>query len=352
MTISNVSTQYLTSALTLAVTQTQSQLATATTESSTGQYADLGLQLGDQSGYELSLKNQYNLLQALTNSNSIVSTNLTTTTTTLDAIRTDAQNTLQGLTQWGTGAGAGSTLQSLGTSALQTLISAANTTSSDQYIFGGINSNAAPMADYFSTPTSQAKTDIDAAFQAAFGTTPNSAAASSITSSQMQSFLDTQFASLFQGSSWSSDWSSASSTNVSSVIAPGETVDTGTNANQPAFQQLAQAYAMLTEFGGSSLSQSAQQAVANTASSLITSGISSLIQTESVVGESQSRITDANNSMSSQMTILQTQIGNLDDIDPYKTATEVSTLTTQLQTAYQLTAQLQQLSLAKYLPVA
>ncbi len=352
MTISNVSTQYLTSALTLAVSQTQSQLATATNESTTGQYADLGLQLGDQSGYELSLKNQYTLLQTLTNSNNILTTNLTTTTSTLDAIRTNAQNTLQGLTQWGTGAGAASTLQSLGSNALQTLLSAANTTSADQYIFGGINSDVAPMTDYFSTPTSQAKTDIDNAFQTTFGTTPNSPAASSITASQMQSFLDNQFASLFQGSSWSSDWSSASSTNVSSTIAPGETVDTGTNANQPAFQQLSQAYAMLTEFGGSSLSQSAQQAVASTASTLITNGIGSLVQTEAVVGESQSRITDANNSMSSQMTILQTQIGNLDDVNSYQIATQVSTLTTQLQTAYELTAQLQQLSLSKYLPVA
>jgi flagellar hook-associated protein 3 FlgL len=352
MTISNVSTQYLTSALTLAVTQTQSQLATATTESSTGQYADLGLHLGDQSGYELSLKNQYALLQTLTDSNNVVSTNLTTATTTLDAIRTNAQSTLQGLTQWGTGAGAGSTLQSLGASALQDLISAANTTSANQYIFGGINSSAAPMANYFSATTSAAKTAIDNAFQAQFGTTPNSAAASSITASQMQQFLDNQFAALFQGASWSSDWSSASSTNVSSTIAPGETIDTGTNANQPAFQQLAQAYAMLTEFGGTSLSQAAQQAVASTASSLITSGISSVIQTEAVVGESQSQITDANNSMSSQMTILQTQIGNLDDVNSYQVATEVSTLQTQLQTAYQLTAQLQQLSLAKYLPVA
>jgi flagellar hook-associated protein 3 FlgL len=52
------------------------------------------------------------------------------------------------------------------------------------------------------------------------------------------------------------------------------------------------------------------------------------------------------------MTILQTQIGNLDDVNSYQVATEVSTLQTQLQTAYQLTAQLQQLSLAKYLPVA
>jgi flagellar hook-associated protein 3 FlgL len=54
--------------------------------------------------------------------------------------------------------------------------------------------------------------------------------------------------------------------------------------------------------------------------------------------------------MSSQMTILQAQIGNLDNVDQYQVATQVNALTTQIQTAYQLTAQLQQLSLAKYLP--
>ncbi len=286
MTVNNISTQYLASSLTLAVTQTQAQLAIANQESSTGQYADLGLQLGEQSGYELSLKNQYNLLQALTGSNNIVSTNLSTTQSTLDAIRASAQSALTSLTQWTTGTGAGGTLQSLGVSSLQTLISAANTTSSGQYIFGGINSSAPPMADYFASG-SPAKAAIDSAFQSAFGTTPTSPSASSITASQMQSFLDNQFAGLFQGSSWTTDWSSASSTNISSEIAPGETVDVGANANQTGFQQLAQAYAMLTEFSGTSLNQAAQQAVASTASSLITSALSSLTETEATLGEAQ-----------------------------------------------------------------
>jgi flagellar hook-associated protein 3 FlgL len=49
------------------------------------------------------------------------------------------------------------------------------------------------------------------------------------------------------------------------------------------------------------------------------------------------------------MTILQTQINTLDAADPYQTSTLVSSLTTEIQTAYSLTAQLQQLSLVKYL---
>ncbi len=70
----------------------------------------------------------------------------------------------------------------------------------------------------------------------------------------MQGFLSGPFAALFSGGAWSSDWSSASSTNTSAEIAPGQTVTISTNANEPAFQELAQAYTMLSEFGGSELS--------------------------------------------------------------------------------------------------
>ena len=50
------------------------------------------------------------------------------------------------------------------------------------------------------------------------------------------------------------------------------------------------------------------------------------------------------------MTLLQTGISQLDDIDPAKVATQLSALSTQLQTAYQLTSQISKLNLAQYLP--
>jgi flagellar hook-associated protein 3 FlgL len=353
MTTSFVSTSYLGTALLPAIAQTQSSLTNLEIESSTGQYADLGLQLGDQSGYELSLKNQNDLLQTLTTGNDLITTNLTASQDALNSILTDAQNAVSSLTAWtASGTAADATLQNLGVNALQSLIATANTTSSGQYVFGGVNSSVAPMADYFSSTPSAAKTAIDTAFQTAFGCLPTDAAASTITASQMQGFLSGAFADQFSGSNWSSNWSSASSTNVSSQIAPGETIDASTNANQPGFQQLAEGYAMLSEFGGSQLSSATQQAVASAATSLINQGLSSITATEASVGASLQRVTDANSSMSSQMTILQTEIGNLDDVNAQSVATQLNTLSTQLQTAYELTAQLQKLSLAQYLPVS
>jgi len=258
---------------------------------------------------------------------------------------------LNDLATWTPSANSGASLQNIGQSALQSLIASTNATSGDQYVFGGINSAVAPMADYYSTPTSAAKTAIDQAFQTTFGVLPSDPAAANISASDMQSFLSGPFAALFTGASWSADWSSASSANTSAEIAPGQTVTTSTNANQPGFQQLAQAYAMLSEFGGSALSGNAHQAVATAASSLVSQGVDSMINLQAELGSTQSAVTNANNSMSSQLTILQGQIGNLDNVNATATAAQINSLTNQVQMAYELTSRLSQLNLAQYLPV-
>jgi flagellar hook-associated protein 3 FlgL len=347
-----VSTQYLANALLLPVSQAQSALATAMTEESTGQYANLGLQLGDQSGYELSLKEQVQQIQALTAGNGIVSMNLATAQSAFSTIATSAQSAASALAAWTPAANSGAALQTLGQSALQGLIASANATSGDTFVFGGINSSVAPLANYSSTPASAAKTAVDQAFQATFGVLPTDPAAASISASQMQAFLSGPFAALFSGASWTSDWSAASGTNASAEIAPGQTVTTSANANVPPFQQLAQAYTMLSEFGGSQLSLTTQQTVASAASSLIATGQASLTNAQANLGAVQSSVTDANTAMSSSLTILQQQVDHLDNIDPNATAAQINSLTTQIQMAYELTSRLQQLNLAQYLPVA
>jgi flagellar hook-associated protein 3 FlgL len=352
MSANAVSTQYLSSCFVLPVQQAQSQLATLTTEESTGQYADLGLQLGDQSGYELSLKEDVQQINALTAGNSVVGTNLSTAQNALTSISDSASTTASNLAEWTSGTSSGSELQTMGEEGLGELIAAANTTSGDAYVFGGVNSSTAPLADYFSSSTSAAKSAVDQAFEQEFGCLPTDAAAASITASQMQSFLSGSFADLFSGSNWTTDWSSASSVNTTAEIAPGETATTSTNTNTTAFQSLAEAYTMLTEFGGSELSDSAQAAVASAATSLITSGQTALTQTQASLGAAQSQITDANSMMSNQLTLIDTQLNALDDVDQNATAASITTLTDQIVTAYELTNTLHELNLAQYLPVS
>jgi len=350
MTINNVSSSYLSTALLPAVRQAQSQLSTLETEAATGQYADLGLQLGGQSGYELSLRAQDDLLQTLTNANGIVSTNLSTAQTALSSILSSAQTAAGNLTQSSGSIGAGSTLQSLGQTNLQQLIALANTTAAGGYVFGGQNTQAAPLDDYYAQPSSTAKSAIDSAFQSYFGFSTSSASVGDITASQMQGFLSGPFAAQFESPNWGSYWSNASTTNASSQIAPDDVIETSTNANAPGFQQLAQGYAMLSEFGAVGLGSGAQEALRSAASSLINNGVASITTTQSQLGLVQAQVTQANSSMSDQMTLLQTELGRIDNVDPAQIATELTTLSTQLETAYQLTSQIHNLNLAQYLP--
>ena len=67
------------------------------------------------------------------------------------------------------------------------------------------------------------------------------------------------------------------------------------------------------------------------------------------VGVAQNDITSANNQMSVEMNVLNTQIGNLEGVNPFDAQTQVSNLQTQIETSYELTSQLEQLSLVKYL---
>ena len=76
-----------------------------------------------------------------------------------------------------------------------------------------------------------------------------------------------------------------------------------------------------------------------------------MINIQAELGSSQSAVTSANNSMSSQLTILQGQLGNLDNVNSTATAAQINSLTNQIQMAYELTSRLQQLNLAQYLPV-
>lgn len=351
MNLSSVSTSYLNNALLPAVQQTQAQLATLEVESASGQYADLGLQLGANSGYELSLRTQDDALQALTSANAVTSTNLSTSQSVLTTLHTSATSTAQSLVVYTTGDNSGATLQTIGQSQLQQLISLGNTsTAAGGYILGGQNTAQAPLNDYYSQPTSNAKTAVDNAFQSYFGFSTSSWQTANITASQMQGFLAGPFASQFQPPQWQINFSNASSAQASSQISPGTYIDTSTSTDGPAFQQLAQGYTMLSEFGNIGLSVGAQQALASTAVSVINTGASTLSDAQASLGAAQNQITQANSTMSNQMTLLQTGISHLDNIDPAKIATQLSALSTQLQTAYQLTAQISKLNLAQYLP--
>ncbi|MGO9007079.1 MAG: flagellar hook-associated family protein [Beijerinckiaceae bacterium] len=334
-----ISTFSLASILNQTVATAQSTLSNDEQEISTGVYADVGLTLGATTGQDIMLRSQQSLLQTIGASNDTASTNLNSSQTILSNLQSTAQDFLQSLLESGTTNSTAQTVQSAAQANLQSLIGQLNTNVDGEYIFSGINSSVAPITDGTSSVTS--------AYSSYLTSIP--ATSSTISASQMQNFLDNQLPSLFQGSNWTNNWSSASDTPIASQISPSQTVTTSVSANQSAFQQLTQAYSMVADLGTTSLSSTAYQTVVNSAETLMQSAISGLTNIQAGLGTAQSAITTSNNYMSTQLNTLSTQIGNLENVDTYAVSTQATDLETQIETAYQLTSQLQQLSLVKYL---
>lgn len=322
----------------------QNQLSIVTGETSSGLYADLANHLGARTGSLISLRNQIDQLTSYQNSNTVASTRLSTTSTALSSLIQQAQ-TLSSAVTSSTGVGGNSTLATQGSGALQNLISTLNTNSGDAYIFGGVNSQTQPIANY--SQGSPAQQAIVNSFQTYL--TTNGLTASTLTAAQMNTYLQGPFATLFSGSNWTSNWSSASSQTIQSNLNGTETLTTSVSANSSAFQQLAQGYSMLTEFAGLNLSADAQNSLKTNANSLINSAVSGLTNLNASVGAAQTEVDTVNTNLTSLSDIITQNVANLDEVDPTTLSTQLSALQTQLQVSYQLTNTLKNLTLANYL---
>ncbi len=124
---------------------------------------------------------------------------------------------------------------------------------------------------------------------------------------------------------------------------------TNGSANDASIRKLAMAYTMVADLGAAGLSQSAYSTLVSKASSLVGAAVQGLNATQAQLGYAQQAVKRADDRISSQMDVIATHIGTLENVDPYETATRVNQLTTQLETAYTVTGRLQQLSLLDYI---
>ena len=329
------------------VQQIQTKLSDVQAELASSVYADVGLTLGARSSQLVALQQQQGSLTTYQDNNTLAATRLSSTVTSLDAIRTAASTFLSALTTASSSGGLTTSLQTNASSSLAAMTAALNISVSGQYIFAGINSGVQPMTSY--TSTSANKTAIDTAFSTQFSFPQTSASASGISGTDMQSFLDGSFASMFSATTFNTNWSSASDTAMQSEIMPNQTIDTSVSANATPFRQLAQAYSMVTEFGGTNFSSAAGAAVIKTAMGLVSGAVTNLTTLQAGVGITQTAITDANTTLTAQGDVIATQIDAMAGVDQTELSTRLAALQTQLNATYSVTAQLQKLSLVNYL---
>ena len=349
MNLSFVSTKALNEANRSTVLDLQQRLLLAQKELSSGRLADVGKTLGARTTETVSFRVDVARLNMNIDTNASVSGRLSVTQQALQDMTTTGQNFINTLIASRNSDTGPAVAQNDAKAALSSLTDALNSTFAGGYIFGGENVNSQPIANYFGTPTPANRQAVADAFQTFFGFPQNDPQVANIVPSQMQTFIDGTFDALFEEPQWSTNWSSASDTNIQNRISNSEVVETSTNANEDAFRKLAKAYTMLADLGVQGMNSATFQVVVDSATKATGGALQDLAVEQGKLGTSQARVSSANTKMQAQVDLLTTQINGLETVDPYDAAVRVTSLQTQIETAYSLTARVQQLTILNYL---
>lgn len=345
-----VSTSAISNMLRASVLKAQDQLIDANKEMTTGRYADMGVSIGMRTGLTVDVRNQYDRLDGIIDTNALVSQRLDVTQEALGSMLSVAQNFMATLLAVRNGEKGADVLVTEATHALQTMTGAANTSVGGQYVFSGINTQTQPMTNFFANPPAANKTALDTAFNTFLaGLVPPNPPLNEVTAADLTTFLQGPYAAQFTDPNWATNWSSANSRNLTGRISPNEVMTVSTNANEPFMRDLAKAYTMVAGLPTTELSQNTYEALVGEAMKVVSGAIQGLIKTQAQLGSAQSRVGTASERLSLQRDILARQIQGLEGVDPYEAKLRVDQLTTQVETAYALTVKFQSLSILNYM---
>lgn len=347
MKTSSVSTLSLSQSLRHSLLRNQSELAKAQKEATTGRVADVGLALGARAARSVSFARDMERLGTIIDSNALAASRLSSTQDALGQMADVAQGFLKTLTASTSGSVPATVTLTDARATLEALTAILNTAFSGEYLFAGINTDVTPVND-FDAPASPAKAAFDAAFLAHFGFAQSDPAAQNITAGQMDAFL-TAVEPQFLGAGWQANWSNASDQGIVSRIALNETAETSANANELGIRKLAMAAATIMDLFSGEVGDEARNALVSRAVSLVGESLADIASLQSRLGITETRVKNASERLTMQVDLFERHILDLESVDPYEASTRVSTLLSQIETSYALTARIQQLSLTRFL---
>ncbi|GAB5375491.1 MAG: flagellar hook-associated family protein [Acuticoccus sp.] len=344
MEASYISTAALRNGPRLEITRLQAEMADRTSELATGRKADVGLALGSDTGRMITLRNEAALMETLMRANTASAARLTLIQTGLSDIRENASEVLATLIALPPGSQAANLMDLEGNAALDRLADRLNASDGGSFIFAGTNTGEAPFTRYEDGP----QVALEAAFLTKFGVAVGAPGAAAITTADMADFLANEFAALFDDPSWTTDWSSASSTDLESRIALSERAVTGTNANEAAIRITTEGMTMLAGLGLAALNEETRQVVVEAARLRLGQAVSDLAALQSGLGYSENAIAKANERMLLSRDLLSETIAEAEGADPAEAKVRLDLLTTQLEMSFALTGQLSRLSILNY----
>jgi flagellar hook-associated protein 3 FlgL len=349
MPVTSVSTQSLNQATRTTVLKIQQQLVIAQKETASGRHADVGATLGARTSETVSLRQELSRLDMIIDTNATVASRLDVTQEALNGAGQTAQSLIDTMIAARSAATGPQIVRDAATAALSGFTDTLNTSFAGGHLFAGMNTDVQPLTDYSGSPTPANRQAVADAFLAEFGFAQDDPAVATISAAQIGNFIDTTFSALFEEPAWSSNWSDASDENIQSRVSVFEVIDTSTNANEDAFRKLAKVYTMLSDLGLGNMNAQTFGAVVDKALIISGEAVQDLAVLRANLGTAEGRIAAANTKMEAQIDILTTRVTGLEGVDPFEAAVRVTSLLTQMEVAFSLTARIQRLTLLNYL---
>jgi flagellar hook-associated protein 3 FlgL len=348
MKVSFVSSNNISQTIRNQLARMQSDLLKSEAEMSSNRIYDRGLTLGSRTGQTISFARDIARLEGITDSNALVKGRLTATQNSLGQLHDAAKEFLSTLSTAFSDASVSGTAKTQATATLNSLNSIINGSFNGEYLFAGINTDMKPLAD-FSDPASPNRIAFDNAFAGYFGFPQSDPAAAGISAADMQNFLATAVEPEVLGAGWDANWSTATDQVIVSRIALNETANTSVSANDEAIRKLAMAAASVSSLLDAPLTDGARTALLDRAIALVSEAMAGIANVQADTGILENRVTGASERIATQVKVLQTNVQDLEGIDPYEVSTRISQLLSQIEVSYTLTARIQQLSLTRFL---
>lgn len=337
------------------LSQLQKDLTKNTTEATTGRYADVGLELGSNAGKPVSLRADADRLERMMDTNDILLASMSQGQLALQGLRAGADVFKDSLLSVPGQNRDASVLVDEAETALASFYSSMNSTDGARYLFAGHNSDVAPINEYGTStippalPNNTPAQLVDDAFNAFMAAqVPPVTDVFDLTAAQMEDFLATDFADLFNDANWTGTWSNATNEGRSNQISPTETTLTSLSANEDPFRQILMGYTMVAKLQTASLNTDALEVVMKKSQETIVGAYSRVSDLESRLGNYENRITVANKQMDLKVDLLVKEVDVYEGTDPAEAKTKIDMLTTQIEMSYSLTNRLLSLSILDY----
>ncbi|MCJ8520840.1 flagellar hook-associated protein 3 FlgL [Pseudorhizobium tarimense] len=346
-----------------AVAKAQQDMVAAQQEVTTGRHADVGVALGATTARSLDLTRDVLRIKSMLTTNSLATQRLESSEEALSKMSDQSQEMMNALITLGdsTDATMIATFQTSIQTALDTVVGFANTSVNGEYLFAGINTDVKPLEN-ISDADSAAREAIDRELDLFLADQVPPVTKDQMTEAQANAFL-TKMEEIFAGKQvltpvppetvgedfWSTFVSNASDASMRSRVSQSEIVDTSTSANEKGVRDLVFTAFVSEMFLNAATSDEGRKVAAARAMASIGTAKLGIDQERTRLGLSAERVKKADESLNAQKNIIETHLNDLESVDAYEASTRVKGLEALIETAYTLTARLQQLSLVNFL---